>query len=101
MKLQLQIYTRKSCCLCEEMKKVIREVAIRFPITLEESDIDARAELKALYGEEVPILFINGRKAFKYRVTARELRKRLQRESRGAIWSKLKRAALKGFGPEC
>lgn len=100
MKLQLQIYTRKSCCLCEEMKDVVREAAIRFPLTLEETDIDTCAELQALYGEEVPVLFINGRKAFKYRVTRRELQKRLQRENRGAIWSKWKRAALKNFGPE-
>jgi len=84
MTLQLQMYTRKSCCLCEEMKNVIREAAIGFPITLEETDVDACAEFQALYGAEVPVLFINGRKAFKYRVTARELKKRLQRESRGA-----------------
>ena len=100
MKLQLQIYTRKSCCLCEEMKNVIREAAIRFPLALEETDIDTRAELQALYGVEVPVLFINGRKAFKYRVTTRQLQKRLQRENRGVIWSKWKRAALKSFRPE-
>lgn len=100
MKLQLQIYTRKDCCLCEEMKNVIREAKAPFPMTLDEIDVDASAELQVLYGEEVPVLFINGRKAFKYRVTARELQKRLQRENRGALWSKWKRAALKGFGPE-
>lgn len=100
MKLQLQIYTRQSCCLCEEMKNVVREAAIRFPLTLEETDIDTSAELQAVYGAEVPVLFINGRKAFKYRVTTRELKKRLQRENRGAIWSKWKRAAVKSFGPE-
>jgi hypothetical protein len=66
------------------MKNVVREAAIRFPITLEETDVDTRAELQALYGAEVPVLFINGRKAFKYRVTMRELKRRLQKESRGA-----------------
>lgn len=84
MTLQLQLYTRKSCCLCDEMKNVVHEAAIGFSITLEETDIDTCAELQALYSAEVPVLFINGRKAFKYRVTARELKKRLQRESRGA-----------------
>lgn len=84
MKLKLQIYARKSCCLCEEMKNAVREVASRFPISLEETDVDTSAELQALYGAEVPVLFINGRKAFKYRVTTRELTKRLQKESRGA-----------------
>ncbi len=37
-------------------------------------------EIQKEFGNEVPVLFINGRKAFKYRVTARELAKRLERE---------------------
>lgn len=100
MKVQLQIYTRKSCCLCEEMKNVVREAATRFPITLEETDVDRSAELQALYGAEVPVLFINGRKAFKYRVTTRQLQKRLQREKRGGIWSKWKSAASRKVSRE-
>jgi len=80
VKLQLQIYTRKDCCLCEEMKNVIREVTTSVPVTLDEIDVDSSAELRALYGEEVPVLFINGRKAFKYRLTPRELKKRLKKE---------------------
>ncbi len=83
MTLQLQIYTRKDCCLCEEMKKVIREAEAAFAITWEEIDVDSSTELQVLYGEEVPVLFINGRKAFKYRVTGRELQKRLRRENGG------------------
>jgi glutaredoxin len=83
MKLQLQIYTRKDCCLCEEMKSVIHEAKAPFPITLDEIDVDSSAELQVLYGDEVPVLFINGRKAFKYRVTARELQKRFKRDKGG------------------
>lgn len=80
MKLQLQIYTRKNCCLCEEMKDVIRAAKAPCPITLDEIDVDSSAELQILYGEKVPVLFINGRKAFKYRVTARELQERFEKE---------------------
>ena len=83
MKLQLQIYTRRDCCLCEEMKNVIREAKAPFPITLDEIDVDSSAELQVLYGQEVPVLFINGRKAFKYRVTARELQMRFEKEKSG------------------
>jgi hypothetical protein len=78
------------------MKNVIRE-ALRSPITLEEIDVDDSAELQALYGSEVPVLFINGRKAFKYRVTERQLRKRLQRENRAAVASKWETSILKKF----
>jgi len=83
MKLQLQIYTRRDCCLCEEMKNVIREAKAPFPITLDEIDVDSSAELQVLYGQEVPVLFINGRKAFKYRVTPRELQMRFEKEKSG------------------
>jgi hypothetical protein len=60
------------------MKTVIRQVAERTPLAVEEIDIDSSADLKQKYGEEVPVLFINGRKAFKYRLTARQLTARLK-----------------------
>jgi len=77
---QLTLYTRKECCLCEEMKRVVREVGTEVPLETEEIDVDGSPELKGTYGSEVPVLLINGRKAFKYRVTIRELKKRLKRE---------------------
>jgi hypothetical protein len=80
MKATLVLYTRKDCCLCEEMKKVIRRVAENFALTVQELDVDSSAELQAEYGNEVPVLLVNGRKAFKYRVTAKELESRLRKE---------------------
>jgi hypothetical protein len=59
---------------------VIEEVLPRSQATLQRVEIDGDASLEAQFGIEVPVLFINGRKAFKYRCTARELRKRLARE---------------------
>jgi glutaredoxin len=79
MKPKLTLYSRKDCCLCDEMKAVLREVAEKVPIELEESDVDASIELREKFGDEVPVLFIDGKKAFKYRVTARELEKKLGR----------------------
>jgi glutaredoxin len=60
------------------MKTVIRQVAERTAVNFEEIDIDSSADLKQKYGQEVPVLFINGRKAFKYRLTARQLTARLK-----------------------
>jgi glutaredoxin len=77
MKAELRLYTRKDCCLCQEMKAVLSEVSARVPFALEEIDIDESAELREQFGHEVPVLFINGRKAFKYRLTTAELEKRL------------------------
>jgi glutaredoxin len=75
---QLTLYSRRDCCLCEEMKAVIRRVASRVALRLEEIDVDSSPELQERYGHEVPVLFIDERKAFKYRVTRKELEKRLR-----------------------
>ena len=80
MKAQLLLYTRKDCCLCQEMKATLSQAARRVSFALEEIDIDTSPGLQAEYGNDVPVLFINGRKAFKHRLTARELEKRLKRQ---------------------
>jgi glutaredoxin len=83
MKAELRLYTRKDCCLCAEMKAALSQVAARVPFTLEEIDIDTSAELREQFGDEVPVLFINGRKAFKYHVTTAELEKTLNKVREG------------------
>ena len=78
MSQKLILYSRRDCCLCEEMKAVIRRVASRVALQLEEIDVDTSPELQERYGNEVPVLFIDERKAFKYRVTRKELEKKLR-----------------------
>ncbi|MGB7947908.1 MAG: glutaredoxin family protein [Candidatus Binatia bacterium] len=80
MKAELQLYTRKDCCLCEAMKAILDQVAAKIPFTLQEIDVDVTMELQQQYGNDVPVLFVNGRKAFKHRWTAQELEKKLKRE---------------------
>jgi glutaredoxin len=76
---ELLLYTRRDCCLCEQMKDVVRQFAKRYPLMVNEIDVDGSPELQDKYGNEVPVLFINGRKAFKYRVTSRELERKLRK----------------------
>ncbi|TMA58633.1 MAG: glutaredoxin family protein [Deltaproteobacteria bacterium] len=78
--LTLTLYSRADCCLCEEMKAVLAQVQEDLPFTLEQIDISTDPELESRFGQEIPVLFVNGRKAFKYRLTAGELRRRLVRE---------------------
>ena len=49
----------------------------RAPFDLEEIDIDRHPEWLPLYNEEVPVIAIDGRKAFKYRVAMDEFLKKL------------------------
>ena len=60
-------------------------------------DVDSDPELVERYGDQVPVLLVNGRKAFKYRVGAGELRARLRAERRRAMARRL-RALLGGRG---
>ena len=61
------------------MKSIIRFVSRKIPIELEEINVDGSMELREKFGDEVPVLFIDGRKAFKYRLTAKELENGLAR----------------------
>ena len=72
------LYTRKGCCLCDDAKQVLTAARQRASFQLQEVDIDADAKLHQLYNDEVPVIAIDGAKAFKYRLTAEELLKKLE-----------------------
>jgi glutaredoxin len=86
---KLLLYSRAECCLCEDMKDAIEQVAARIPVQLEEVDVDSSADLRERFGSDVPVLFIDGRKAFKFQVTAKQLERRLKR---AAFWRRWVRA---------
>ncbi|HYD50138.1 MAG TPA: glutaredoxin family protein [Terriglobales bacterium] len=77
----LTLYSRPACHLCDEMKAVILPLLSQFDATLEVIDIDTDPELVAAYGHDIPVLLVNGRKAFKHRLTPAELQRRLAREA--------------------
>jgi glutaredoxin len=77
MKPLVTLYTRAGCHLCDDAKDVLAAAQRRAAFDYEERDIDADPELCRLYNEEVPVIAIDGRKAFKYRVTMDEFLKRL------------------------
>jgi len=74
---KVTLYTRAGCCLCEEAKQVLTAARHHAMFDFEEIDIDSNAQWLALYNDEVPVIAIDGRKAFKYRVDQREFLKRL------------------------
>ena len=71
----LTLYSRPGCHLCDEMKTVINRVAQSTPLHLDEIDISSRADLEERYGLEIPVLFVAGKKAAKYRIGEEELRR--------------------------
>lgn len=74
---KITLYTRRGCCLCDDAKRVLESAKQSARFDLDEVDIDGDADLRRTYNDEVPVIAINGRKAFKYRVTEQELLKKL------------------------
>jgi hypothetical protein len=60
----------------------------QYPFTLREVNIAEEVALLAQYETEIPVVFINGRKAFKYRVDAKKFIQHLQhvQHSRQRQW---------------
>jgi glutaredoxin len=73
------LYTRVGCHLCDVAKGVLEDVRRERPFELTTIDVDTDPELVRLYDLEVPVVTIDGRKAFKFRVDPAELRARLDR----------------------
>jgi glutaredoxin len=69
---EVRLYTRSGCHLCDEAKRELRKLQKRVPFEFSEIDIDQDAVLRERYNDEVPVIFIHGRKTFKYRIEPRE-----------------------------
>jgi glutaredoxin len=77
--IQIDIYSRPGCHLCDEAKAVVEQVQRRYPFVLRVINIETDATLEKEYGEQIPVVFINGNKAFKYHVDEFELEKKVKR----------------------
>jgi thioredoxin-like negative regulator of GroEL len=77
--LHLELYSRRGCHLCEDLRTPCERLTSQFRLQLTEVNVDADPALAARYGAEITVLFIDGRKAVKFRTTEGALRRRLQR----------------------
>lgn len=73
------LYTRAGCHLCEDARRVLAEARRRTDFTYEEKDIDSDAGLLRLYHEQVPVIAIDGRRAFRFRVDLNRFLRELAR----------------------
>ena len=76
------LYTRPGCHLCEEAKAAMRASGCKDEFLLEEINIDLDTTLHDKYKFDIPVVYINGVKAFKHSVDPREFRRKLKRFSR-------------------
>jgi glutaredoxin len=62
------IYSRHNCHLCEVAKSVVESAQNEADFELEIVFIDGNPELETLYGEEVPVTMIDGKRHDYFRV---------------------------------
>src|SRR5262245_38083191 len=72
--MQLTLYGRKDCCLCDEMAQVVAVVAAERGLDVVKVDIDEDPALAAAYGAEIPVLFAGAQRIVSGRVSLRALR---------------------------
>lgn len=73
------VYSRSGCCLCDVVKETLAAMRAEADFQWHEVDIDADPDLRRKYNDEVPVVFIDGRKAFKYRMSGPEFLRALAR----------------------
>ncbi|HLC17861.1 MAG TPA: glutaredoxin family protein [Thermodesulfobacteriota bacterium] len=72
--------TDRGCRMCKEVRDVISRVNGAIPFHFKEVDITVNEDLLRRYREDIPTVFINGKKAFKFKVDESEFRKRVRKE---------------------
>ncbi len=76
---QVVLYTRERCSLCEKAKAVILAVRREVEFDFREVDIGWSGDLYEDYKHDIPVIEVDGKRAFKYRVEISELKERLSR----------------------
>ncbi len=66
------VYSRMGCHLCDVVKETLRTLQNQADFRWREVDIDTDPELQEKHTNEVPVVYIDGRKAFKYRMEKRD-----------------------------
>ncbi len=79
----VQVLSRHDCCLCDAAKDVVKQAVEVGMCEWEDIDVDKDSKLSAEYGMDIPVILINGRKAFKHSLSKSALQLRLSREPQG------------------
>lgn len=74
---QVVVYSRKGCHLCEIVKETLTKLQRRGGFTWQDIDVDSDDQLRRQFTDEVPVVFIDGRKAFKYRMDESDFLRKL------------------------
>lgn len=77
--IDIEIYTKDDCHLCESAKDVLNSVARDYPLRITEIDITKDEKVYSEFKESIPVVFINKKREFVYKVHEITLRKKLDK----------------------
>jgi len=72
--IEVSVYSRSNCHLCEVALEVIREIRKDYEFTITKILIDGDSELEEKYGEQVPVILINNQPHDFFRVDPERFR---------------------------
>jgi len=78
-KVQVVIYSRPGCHLCDEAKAAILNAGCSDQFVLEEIDIESDEELLRKYKYDIPVVAFDGVEMFIHRVDPKEFATRIKR----------------------
>jgi glutaredoxin len=74
---RVTLYHAEGCHLCERAREQVARIRRDVPFELTEVDIDGDPDLEARYREWLPVVEIDGRRAFVYYVDEAAFRRKL------------------------
>jgi glutaredoxin len=76
--IEVVVYSKPGCCLCHEVKAKLETLQASHAFNLREVNILEDPEAYRRFKEEIPVVFINGKKAFKYLFDENQFLKKLE-----------------------
>lgn len=70
----MTLLTRHGCHLCDEAREAVRSATVAVEAVWSEQDVDADPELRAEYGDRVPVVLIDDVEHGWFRIDADRLR---------------------------
>jgi len=83
--MRVDLYSKPACSLCEVMKATVERVRERVPFELVEHDIRLSPSQLAELRYDIPVLSVNGDRAFHHRVEEGELEALLREVQRREV----------------
>ena len=77
-KLLLLLYSRPDCHLCDVAKETLAPLVERYPLRIEERNVELDLRWERDYGTQLPVGVLDGRKVFKFRLDPSRLERAIQ-----------------------